>query len=55
MKHPLCKKTFEIKKDCIIKEYFIDSNDPQYYQTEYCAKNCEYGCMIGKQYKKMAE
>ena len=34
--------------DCIIFDCFIDANDKNYHQLEYCLKNCRLGCLYGR-------
>jgi hypothetical protein len=45
-------KQFKIKKDCIINEYFVDSNNPIEERIKYCRVNCGLKCRLGIPYKK---
>ena len=42
-------------KDCIIHQLFLNSNDPEYYQEEYCFKNCRFKCLKNQEYKKLTK
>lgn len=39
--------------DCVINNFFDNSNDPLYYRIEYCIENCKFKCKYGKLYKKV--
>ena len=41
-----------LAKDCIIWTMFMDSNNSNYWQQEYCKNNCQYKCLRNKDYKK---
>jgi len=43
----------KITEDCIINEYFCNSNNPEYYRKKYCKENCNYKCIRGFEYKKI--
>ena len=38
--------------DCIINTMFSNSTNPDFYRSEYCAKNCQFRCQKGLDYKK---
>jgi len=37
---------------CIIFDCFLDANDKNYHQLEYCLKNCGLNCLYGKKRRK---
>lgn len=47
-------KTLPVQ-NCVINNYFTDSENYVKIQREYCLKNCRLKCIYGKQYKKIKE
>ena len=49
------KRIFELSaKDCVINEMFNDCVNPAITRRKYCHDNCQYKCIHGVDYKKLA-
>lgn len=42
-------------KNCIINNYFVGTDNPEFWQLKYCKENCNYKCINQKPYKKIKE
>ena len=42
-------------KDCIINNYFVGTDNPEFWRLKYCKENCNYKCINQKPYKKIKE
>ena len=43
---------FKMVEDCIMNDYFVDSNEPERERIKYCELNCQFRCLRGMDYKK---
>jgi len=44
---------WQVKRDCIINEYFKDAIEEDYLRKKYCIENCGKRCLKGEDYKKI--
>jgi hypothetical protein len=42
----------KLASDCIIWTMFKNANDREFWQLDYCEKNCQYRCLKNLDYKK---